>query len=196
MVANTKHNDSNTACRKHYLDIYLLDFIYLSMDIHLIKIFWQCDSNLYCLYFYSEPGLSPASLHGLWIPFYSQRILQMRAWQGPPPSLPLSWSFSKIIVSIHCPVSVIRLSTQYNFVHTMSELVPVGGDQIHPAALAVQDHCVHTHPNLRLQLGQNIYVSQFSSLVSTLLWYRHTWCQEKCFIGTMWPFFSAPLNSI
>ena len=34
----------------------------------------------------------------------------------------------------------------------MSELVPVGGDQIHPAALAVQDHCVHTHPSLGLQL--------------------------------------------
>ena len=34
----------------------------------------------------------------------------------------------------------------------MSELVPVGGDQIHPAALAVQDHGVHTHPSLRLQL--------------------------------------------
>ena len=38
----------------------------------------------------------------------------------------------------------------------MSELVPVGGDQIHPAALAVQDHGVHTHASLGLQLGQNI----------------------------------------
>ena len=38
----------------------------------------------------------------------------------------------------------------------MSELVPVGGDQIHPAALAVQDHGVHMHASLGLQLGQNI----------------------------------------
>ena len=49
-----------------------------------------------------------------------------------------------------------KILTQNNFVHIMSELVPVGGDQIHPAALAVQDHCVHTHPSLGLQLEQNI----------------------------------------
>ena len=77
----------------------------------------------------------------------------MRAWQGPPPSLSRyrghflgNYSFNPL------PVSVIRLSTQYNFVHAGSELVPVGGDQIHPAALAVQDHGVHTHPSLGLQL--------------------------------------------
>ena len=69
-----------------------------------------------------------------------------------------------------------KISTQNNFVHAGSELVPVGGDQVHPAALAVQDHCVHTHASLGLQLGQNIlyvcliilfFIFNFTIIIST-----------------------------
>ena len=75
-------------------------------------------------------------------------------------AVPFSWSFSKLIDSLRCKqFNELKILTQYNFVHIMSELVPVGGDKIHPAALAVQDHGVHTKASLGLQLGQ------FSSLV-------------------------------